>query len=146
MKPPDFFDSNIYIKYGAGASTHKTWLCSVVVQEMTAGAKNDDIVEEWENAYKRHQQEGRLVTPNAEDWFLVGKILNSLLRSKRSRRYPDPASINAEAQRRIVRDALIARCVKSVNGLLVTENMADFLLLRRFCNVRVVSGKNFFGY
>jgi hypothetical protein len=47
-------------------------------------------------------------------------------------------------KQRIVRDVLIARTVKRAGALLVTDNLRDFKTISRYCNVRVISGKDFF--
>lgn len=51
----------------------------------------------------------------------------------------------AAEKQRIIRDVLIARTAKRAGALLVTDNLGDFKTIRRFCAVRVISGKNYFG-
>lgn len=142
MKRPLFFDTNVYINHAYQAGLHKTWLCAVVVQEMMAGARSN--VRAWENTMRKYNRENRLVTPDAEDWLLVGKALHAMLREERAGNYLVHAALTSEGQRRIVRDVLIARSVKSVNGLLVTENGGDFDLIKRFCNVKTLDPEDFF--
>ncbi len=50
----------------------------------------------------------------------------------------------ATEKQRIIRDVLIARTAKRAGALLVTDNRADFEMIRRFCAVRIVTGKNYF--
>jgi hypothetical protein len=40
---------------------------------------------------------------------------------------------------------LIARTVKRLGGLLVTDNTRDFKMIKQFCNVRIQSGREYFG-
>jgi predicted nucleic acid-binding protein len=82
--------------------------------------------------------------PNGEDWWMAGKVLNSLYRGLRSRRDARPAAIPREEQQRLLRDVLIARTAKRVGAMVVTENVADFMKIRRFCDVKVVPAADFF--
>ncbi|MBI3654492.1 MAG: hypothetical protein HY231_25970 [Acidobacteria bacterium] len=42
------------------------------------------------------------------------------------------------------RDTLIATSVHRLHGLLVTDNLIDFEAIRRYCKVRIQSGREFF--
>ena len=86
-----------------------------------------------------------MLVPTADDWFLAGKILNSLLRGLKSERGGQTPKLHPNEKQKIIRDVLIARTVRRVNGLLVTDNIEDFKRIKKFCNVRLQSGKEFFG-
>ena len=93
----------------------------------------------------RSREEGSLLVPTGEDWWLAGKILNSLLRGLKSRRGGLTPKLPAAEKQRIIRDVLIARTVRRAGALLVTDNVSDFKLIARFCAARTVTGRKFFG-
>jgi predicted nucleic acid-binding protein len=117
----------------------------VVLQELVAGAPDEEAVKRYDAAKRQYERERKLLVPTAEDWFLSGKVLNSLLRGLKSVQGGKTPKLQSEEKHRIIRDILIARSVKRVNGLLVTDNIDDFKRIKRFCNVRVKSGRDFFG-
>ena len=121
-------------------------MSAVVVMELTAGARDDEGVKNWERYRKLAEKEERLLVPTGEDWWLAGKVLNSLQRGRRSRRAGRIPPMQAAEVQRITRDVLIARTVRREGALLVTQNLADFEQIRRFCAVRVRSGRDYFGH
>lgn len=110
---------------------------AVVLQELTAGARDGAEVRRLGSIRAAAEGAGVLLTPNGEDWWFAGKVLNALLRGLRShRRGPTPA-IPKEEQQRLVRDVLIARSARRAGAAVVTYNARDFAKIRRFCNVQV---------
>jgi hypothetical protein len=95
---------------------------------------------------KLAERDETLLVPTGEDWWLAGKVLNSLQRGRASRRTGRIPPMPAAEIQRITRDVLIARTVRREGALLVTQNVADFELIRRFCAVRVQSGRDYFGH
>jgi hypothetical protein len=87
-----------------------------------------------------------LLVPTGEDWWLAGKVLNSLLRGLKSKAGGKTPRLPADEKQRIVRDVLIARTAKRAGALLITNNISDFHMIQQFCNVRIKSGKEYFGY
>lgn len=83
--------------------------------------------------------------PTAEDWLVAGRTLNSLLRGLKSKRSGKTPKLHHEEKQRIIRDVLIARTVRRVGGLLITNNISDFRRIKRFCNVSIRRGADFFG-
>ena len=120
-------------------------MSAVVLQELTAGAVDKSDVQRWDAARRAHEKEGSLLVPTGEDWWLAGKILNSLLRGLKSRRGGLTPKLPAAEKQRIIRDVLIARTVRRAGALLVTDNVSDFKLIARFCAARTVTGRKFFG-
>lgn len=120
-------------------------MTAVVLQELTAGAEDDKEVKYWNDVRRAREKDGTLLVPNSEDWWLVGKVLNSLQRGLRGKNQGKIPKSDAVTIQRITRDVLIARTAKRVGALLVTNNTKDFELIRNFCNVKTVSGKEFFG-
>jgi predicted nucleic acid-binding protein len=109
-----------------------------------AGARDGSELRDWEAIAKRLEKEDRLLVPTSEDWLLAGRVLNLLLRGLKSKRTGRTPKMNPDEKQRIIRDVLIARCVRRANGLLVTNNMKDFERIKKFCNVRIQSGQEFF--
>lgn len=120
-------------------------MCAVVLQELTAGAVDSTDLKKWETVYRAYEKERKLLVPTGEDWWLAGKVLNSLLRGLKSKAGGLTPKLAAAEKQRIIRDVLIARAAKRAGALLVTDNLADFAMIRRFCAVQVVSGKSYFG-
>jgi predicted nucleic acid-binding protein len=118
----------------------------VAIQELTAGAVDKSDVQRWESAFKAHEKNGTLLVPTGEDWWLAGKILNSLLRGLKSKARGKTPRLHPDEKQRLIRDVLIARTVRSADALLVTNNVADFQMSKPFCNVRIKSGAQYFGY
>ena len=143
--PSTLFDSCIYISRKEIEHSKNILLSAVVLQEMTAGANDKQELKFWEATRKSFEKQNKLLVPNAEDWWLAGKVLNSLLRGLKSDNKGKTPKLLPTEKHRIIRDVLIARTAKRENAVLVTDNLKDFELIKRFCNVRVVSGKDFFG-
>ena len=120
-------------------------MSAVVLHELTVGASDGYAVRELEIRRRDYEKEGTLLVPNGEDWFLAGKVLNSLQRGRKVANKGKTPKISAEESRRIMRDVLIARTARRENALLVTDNSTDFEKISSFCNARIVTGKDFFG-
>lgn len=80
-----------------------------------------------------------------DDWLEAGKILNSLLRGLKSKRGGRTPRLHPLEKQRIIRDVLIARTVKRAGALLVTDDARDFKVIKQFCNLRIQSGREYFG-
>jgi predicted nucleic acid-binding protein len=120
-------------------------LSAVVLYELTVGAKDDKDVRNFESKLRKFEKDNKLIIPNGEDWFLAGKVLNSLQRGRKAANKSKTPKISAEESRRIMREVLIARTARRENALLVTDNVSDFEKIRGYCKVRIVTGKEFFG-
>jgi len=119
-------------------------LSAVVVQELLAGAADSHVVKSVIALAKEFHKAGRLLVPDGDDWIEAGKILNNLLRGRRSSRKGRTPSLPAADKQRIIRDVLIARCAKRAGATLITDNLKDFAAISRYCNVKVRSGRSFF--
>ena len=139
------YDTCIFIKYKPLVYPRGFRLSAVVLHELTVGANDDRDVGNFESKLRQFEKDKRLITPNGEDWFLSGKVLNSLQRVRKAANKGKTPKISAEESRRIMRDVLIARTARRENALLVTDNVADFEKISAFCKVRIVTGKEFFG-
>lgn len=82
--------------------------------------------------------------PTGEDWWLAGKVLNSLLRGLKSKHGGLTPKLPAAEKQRIIRDVLIARTARRAGAMLVTENIKDFKVIARFCAARLLPGEKYF--
>jgi predicted nucleic acid-binding protein len=141
------FDTSIFIAYKPSIDIHSSsyQLSAVVIQELMAGARDSSELKFWEAIAREFWKQDRLLIPTYEDWLLAGRVLNSLLRGLKSKRDGKTPKLHPDDKQRIIRDVLIARTVRRVSGLLVTDNLDDFKRIKKFCDVRLQSGKAFFG-
>lgn len=137
-------DTNVFIRHGLADLTERGPMSAVVLQEITAGAADSSAVRDLSVLGQKLERRGRLLVPNAEDWFYAGKVLNALYRGLRSRRSRQRVVIPKDEQQRLVRDVLIARSAKRANAAVVTYNRDDFEKIRRFCNVQIRDPEDFF--
>jgi predicted nucleic acid-binding protein len=138
------YDTSVFISYKPAAFPAGFVLSAVVLQELTAGAVDKSDIQRWEAARRAHEKEGTLLVPTGEDWWLAGKVLNSLVRGLKSKRGGLTPKLPGMEKQRIIRDVLIARTARRAGALLVTDNVRDFKLIARFCAVRLMPGEKFF--
>jgi predicted nucleic acid-binding protein len=120
------FDTNVHIAYTPPLTVHGSFLSSVVLQELVAGSDKQHQ-QFWTQVRKAAHQAGRVVCPDDDDWWEVGRMLNRMMtRRRHARQRIDKSWVN-----RIVRDALIARCAVKVRCTLVTDN-TDFWIIKQF--------------
>jgi len=137
------YDSNVIIRYSPATFPAGFFMSAVVLQGLTAGAKDAADVREFEQFRKHYEAVGRLLVPTGEDWWLAGKVLNSLHRGLRSLKRGHVMAISKGEQQRILRDVLIALTARRAGATVVTENVADFEKIRNFCNVRIARPADF---
>jgi predicted nucleic acid-binding protein len=129
------YDTNVIIRHQL--ADVPGYVSAVVLQELTAGAQDTADLRRLEAMRAAAEDDGVLLTPDGEDWYQAGKVLNSLYRGLRSHRGGHAPAISKDEQHRLLRDVLIARSAKRINAPVVTYNRADFEKIRRFCNVRL---------
>jgi predicted nucleic acid-binding protein len=138
------FDTSIFIAYKPAELPAGFRMSAVVIQELTAGALDKSEVQYWNASRIAHERAGTLLVPTSEDWWLAGKVLNSLLRGLKSKAKGKTPRLHPDEKARIIRDVLIARTARSIGALLVTDNTVHFEMIKPFCNVRIKSGAEFF--
>ena len=128
------FDTNVYVAAlregvrGAAfarirESAPRTFLAAVVSAELRAGAVDQtgrSVVLELTDRFDRL---GRIVTPEARSWSLAGDVLGDIRRGEPGMR---------DKIARLWNDALIALSARQIGASVVTGNVGDFELLRRF--------------
>jgi predicted nucleic acid-binding protein len=128
------FDTNVYIaalREGMNGSSFgrlqdalpRTYLASVVSGELRAGALDETGRRAVLMLVDRFERLRRVVTPAAESWNAAGNILARIAR--------DEPALRAKI-RALWNDALIALSARQIGATLVTENLQDFGLLRRY--------------
>ena len=128
------FDTNVYVaalREGVNGPAFarirerapRTVLASVVSAELRAGATDQtgrlavlDLADQFDRL-------GRIVTPDARSWSLAGDVLGDLRRREPGLRAKIASLWN---------DALIALSARQIGASIVTDNVRDFELLRRF--------------
>ena len=132
---PVLLDTNVYLdalKSAAGATrferqflplVFQTYLSSVVVEELYAGALDDGAVRLVERQVGALERVGRLVTPLFEDWKKAGKLAALITRREPGRKPKVQQMLN---------DILLALSARRMGADLYTLNRDDFKLIRRY--------------
>jgi predicted nucleic acid-binding protein len=138
------YDTSVFIAYKPAKLPAGFLMSAVVMQELAAGANDKSELQKLDTARRAFEKEGQLLVPTGEDWWLAGKVLNSLLRGLKSRQGGLTPKLPAAEKQRIIRDVLIARTARRAGALLVTDNLKDFKSIARFCAVRAMAGRQYF--
>jgi predicted nucleic acid-binding protein len=130
-------DTNLYVKAfrsDQGAReleqyyrdfTPQTYLSSIVVHELLVGATSERKVREIrKNLLGPLIRAGRVITPSHSSWEQAGTAIAEMARSERRELRGIPKSL--------VHDFLLAASCREGGVTLVTENGADFELVRRY--------------
>ena len=132
---PVLLDTNVYLdalKSATGATrferqflplVFQTYLSSVVVEELYAGALDDGAVRLVERQVGALERVGRLVTPLFEDWKKAGKLVALITRREPGRKPKVQQMLN---------DILLALSARRMGADLYTLNREDFKLIRRY--------------
>ena len=138
------YDANICIRYRRQISPRNLYMTAVVLQELVAGATDASVIKILEHSRHEYRKSNRLLVPTEEDWWQAGLVLNSLQRGRRSKKTGRIPKISAAERSRIINDVLIARTAKRAGVIVVTDNVNDFLKIRNFCDVKIISGSKYF--
>lgn len=139
------FDTCIIISRKPELFPSEYFISIVVIQELIAGASDASVAKRWIAFAQQAEKVNRLLVPSGQDWIEAGKILNNLLRGLKSKNKGKTPKLPGQEKQRIIRDVLIARTVKRVGAVLITDNVGDFRKIQQFCNVRIKTGREFFG-
>lgn len=138
------YDANICISYKQQSFPHGFYLSAVVLQELVAGAGDSSAIKEFDRLRQEYRKADKLLVPNEEDWWHAGLVLNALQRGRRSKKTGKIPKISVAERYRIINDVLIARTAKRAGVTVVTDNVSDFEKIRNFCDVKVISGSEYF--
>ena len=138
------YDANIFIRYKRQPLPHDIYMSAVVLQELVAGADDASRIKDFERSRHEYRKSNRLLVPTEEDWWQAGLVLNALQRGRRSKKTGKIPKISVAERFRIINDVLIARTAKRAGVTVVTDNVNDFLKIRNFCDVKIISGSKYF--
>jgi predicted nucleic acid-binding protein len=138
------YDTNVFVDYSLAYFPTGFLMSAVVIQELAAGALDSARLRELEGIRRSYEREQRLLIPNGEDWYLAGRILNSLYRGSAVARRGSRVRISKQDQQRILRDVLIARSARRMNVTIITSNVRDFEMIQPYCAVNVEHPREFF--
>jgi predicted nucleic acid-binding protein len=138
------YDANILINYKPQSFPRGFYMSAVVLQELVAGANDASRIKEFERSRHKYRKLNRLLVPTEEDWWNAGLALNALQRGRRSKKTGKIPRISVAERYRIINDVLIARTAKRAGVMVVTDNINDFEKIRKFCDVKVISGSEYF--
>ena len=131
---PILLDTNVYLfaiksKQGAGFFERRflplvfqTYLSSIVVEELYAGALDPNGVRLVERHVGALEKAGRIVTPTFQDWKEAGKLVAQMTRKEPGRKPKIQQMLN---------DILLALTARRIGADLFTFNRDDFELIRR---------------
>lgn len=113
-------DAALAIRHITSSTT--LWLSSVVLEELYAGASDDDLerLARWEHDFGKAE---RILVPNLQDWTQSGRALSRL-----AGRY----GYEQIGQGRLTNDALIATSAGRMGVRVITANVTDFSRLSEF--------------
>lgn len=132
---PILLDTNLYLfalksKEGADFFEHhfqpmifRTYLSSVVVEELYAGALDEMAVRLVERHVTTLERAGRIVAPAFQDWKEAGKLVAQITRKEPGRKLKIQQMLN---------DILLALNARRMGADLFTFNRRDFELIRRY--------------
>jgi predicted nucleic acid-binding protein len=131
---PILLDTNVYlnaIRSAPGAAFFErhflpavfcTFLSSLVVEELYAGALDAPAVRLVERYVGPLERTGRVVTPAFRDWKDAGQLVARMTRTEPGRK---------SKLQELLNDILLALCARRIGADLYTYNRADFELLHR---------------
>jgi predicted nucleic acid-binding protein len=100
----------------------QTYLSSIVVQELYAGALNTAAIALVERHVGTLERAGRVVTPTFQDWKEAGRLVAQITRKEPGRKRKIQQMLN---------DILLALSARRLGADLFTFNRDDFELIRR---------------
>lgn len=108
--------------------TPQTFLSSVVRFELVQGARGDIARARVGKAVAALERVGRVIAPTHSDWTQAGVI--------QGRIWDDHPSLQTKT---LQNDILIVYSARRIGAIIITENTADFDLIRRYVPHRALS-------
>ncbi len=131
-------DTSVYIPFINKGTSHPLLelgqgvplfcMSAVVMEEMYAGAFDDESVKLLDKLYKTFDTAGRLVVPDAADWQKTGRIV-----AKLGQKYGYEEIFLA----RITNDILISLSARKIGAVVVTHNTKDFMRIKEFIDFQI---------
>jgi predicted nucleic acid-binding protein len=118
---------------------------SVVLLEMMASANDDKQRRFYEGLARDHRNKGSFILPEADDWLLAGRILNSLSTRRRRLAGGEAPKLAQGRSQRMTLDALLATSAHRAQVTVVTENWDDFHDIKYYLRgFKVIRATEFF--
>ena len=129
-------DTNIFIDRFSNPSLYKgiflsdglVYLSSVVLMELRAGAHSKEAIEALYELFDFFKRVDRIIVPSMKDYEHAGEIIARLQLTK---------GFNVKKSSSITNDCLIAASVRSIGGVLYTQNKKDFQAIQDVFDFKV---------
>jgi predicted nucleic acid-binding protein len=118
-------------------------LSDVVALELIAAASDRSEFKVYHHLRQAYLKDNLLITPNADDWLMAGKILYWLEQGARKKNLGKSPPKKSGATQRMALDVLIAVSARRHRATLVTDNWRDFNAIKYYCNFKLASGAEF---
>lgn len=138
------YDTSTVIARRVTALPRNLLLSTVVLAELMSAAPDEATRKYYEAVYRQYRADGTLIVPDEDDWLLTGKVLYWLTQGRRRQAGGKLPRLVAGASQRMALDVLLAVSARRWGATVVTENWDDFQAVRRYCDVKVVRGRDFF--
>ena len=112
--------------------------------ELIASAADDSERKRYEALSREYQKDNSLIVPRTNDWLLASKVLYWLAQGRKRNAGGKSPRLKPGATQRMALDALIAVSARRWATAVVTDNWDDFRAIRRYCNVTIIKGSDFF--
>ena len=132
------FDTSIYIPFINDGVVYpaselkigrpSTYLSSVVIEELYAGALDNSSIRLLDRLYDTFESLGRIIVPKASDWQRAGKVI-----SKMGQKY----GFEDIYLSRLTNDVLIALSARLIGAFVVTQNEKDYLRIKEFVDFKL---------
>lgn len=103
----------------------QTWLSSVVLHELLAGARGDLGRASVRRAMASLERVGRVFAPDPQDWALAGVVRGKIWEQRRDLR-----------TKTLTNDLLLACSARRIGAFVVTDNRRDFSVIQAHVPVR----------
>jgi predicted nucleic acid-binding protein len=139
------FDTSTMISRAITSFPDNFMLASVVVLELMASATDDKRRRVYEGWARDDRADSAFIVPNADDWLLAGRILNSLSIRRRRAAGGEAPKLAPGRSQRLALDALLATSTHRAQVTVVTENWDDFYDIKYYLRgFKVIRAADFF--
>lgn len=137
------FDTSFVIANRLPEISGNFLLSDIVFLELIAGASGTTRFKQLQQLRKAYLNENLLITPNADDWLMAGKILYWLEQGARKKNLGKARPKKSGATQRMALDVLLAVSTRRHKVTLITDNWRDFHAIKYYCDFKLASGAEF---
>src|SRR4028119_1895294 len=120
--PKYTFDTSFIISNKLSDIPDNFLFSEVVLLELIGSAQDESIFKKFQALRKSYAEDGLLITPNADDWFMSSKIIYWLEQGIKRKNKGDAPPKKLGATQKMALDVLIAVSARRFNVTVVTEN------------------------